>query len=109
MNDATTTSVPAGQRPLDGVRVIDLSTVLAGPHCATLLGEFGADVIKVELPGIGDSLRKFWPQYQGTALIWRVEGRNKRCITLDMRKPRGQEIIRRLVKLSDVVVENFRP
>ncbi len=98
-----------GPRPLDGVRVIDLSTVLAGPHCATLLGEFGADVIKVELPGVGDSLRKFWPQYHGTALIWRVEGRNKRCITLDMRKPKGQEVIRRLVEKSDVVVENFRP
>ncbi|MHB8991104.1 MAG: CaiB/BaiF CoA transferase family protein [Chloroflexota bacterium] len=98
-----------GARPLDGVRVIDLSTVIAGPHCATLLGEFGADVIKVELPGVGDSLRKFWPQYNGTALIWRVEARNKRCITLDMRKPKGQEIIRRLVKISDVVVENFRP
>ena len=98
-----------GTRPLDGVRVIDLSTVIAGPHCATLLGEFGADVIKVELPGVGDSLRKFWPQYNGTALIWRVEARNKRCITLDMRKPRGQEIIRKLVKISDVVVENFRP
>ncbi len=98
-----------GARPLDGLRVIDLSTVIAGPHCATLLGEFGADVIKIELPGVGDSLRKFWPQYHGTALIWRVEARNKRCITLDMRKPRGQEIIRKLVKISDVVVENFRP
>src|SRR5512138_2064434 len=106
MNSETTTSTVQGQRPLDGVRVIDLSTVLAGPHCATLLGEFGADVIKVELPGVGDSLRKFWPQYHGTALIWRVEGRNKRCITLDMRKPEGQEIVRRLARLSDIVVEN---
>jgi succinyl-CoA:(S)-malate CoA-transferase subunit B len=94
---------------LDGVRVLDLATVLAGPHCATLLGEFGADVIKVELPGVGDSLRKFWPQYNGTALIWRVEARNKRCITLDMRKPRGQEIMRKLAAISDIVVENFRP
>ncbi|MHB0869042.1 MAG: CaiB/BaiF CoA transferase family protein [Chloroflexota bacterium] len=109
MADETKKSSGRGARPLDGVRVIDLSTVIAGPHCATLLGEFGADVIKVELPGVGDSLRKFWPQYNGTALIWRVEARNKRCITLDMRKPKGQEIIRRLVKISDVVVENFRP
>ncbi|HEX9014961.1 MAG TPA: CoA transferase [Chloroflexota bacterium] len=109
MSGETTAFPGQGQRPLDGVRVIDLSTVLAGPHCATLLGEFGADVIKVELPGTGDSLRKFWPQYHGTALIWRVEGRNKRCVTLDMRKPRGQEVVKRLVKLSDVVVENFRP
>jgi crotonobetainyl-CoA:carnitine CoA-transferase CaiB-like acyl-CoA transferase len=98
-----------GVRPLDGIRVIDLSTVIAGPHCATLLGEFGADVIKVELPGTGDSLRKFWPQYHGTALIWRIEARNKRCVTLDMQKPQGQEIVKRLVKSSDVVVENFRP
>lgn len=109
MSGETTAFPGQGHRPLDGVRVIDLSTVLAGPHCATLLGEFGADVIKVELPGTGDSLRKFWPQYHGTALIWRVEGRNKRCVTLDMRKPRGQEVVKRLVKLSDVVVENFRP
>mgnify|MGYP005850462357 CR=1 FL=1 len=109
MASETRKSPGQGPRPLDGVRVIDLSTVLAGPHCATLLGEFGADVIKVELPGVGDSLRKFWPQYHGTALIWRVEARNKRCITLDMRKSKGQEIIRKLVKLSDVVVENFRP
>lgn len=96
-------------RPLDGVRVIDLSTVLAGPHCATLMGEFGAEVIKVELPGVGDSLRKFMPQYEGTSLIWRIEGRNKRCITLDMRKPKGQEVIRKLAAISDVIVENFRP
>lgn len=109
MSSDTTVSSAKGARPLDGVRVIDLSTVLAGPHCATLLGEFGADVIKVELPGAGDSLRKFWPQYHGTGLIWRVEGRNKRCITLDMRKPKGQEIVKNLVKKSDIVVENFRP
>ncbi len=94
---------------MDGVRVIDLATVIAGPHCATLLAEFGADVIKVELPGVGDSLRKFWPQHNGTALIWRVEARNKRCITLDMRKSKGQEIVKKLVGISDVVVENFRP
>ncbi len=109
MTSETTESSAKGSRPLDGVRVIDLSTVLAGPHCATLLGEFGADVIKVELPGVGDSLRKFWPQYHGTGLIWRVEGRNKRCITLDMRKPKGQEVAKRLVEKSDIVVENFRP
>jgi len=108
-HETKTSTSDRGARPLDGVRVLDLSTVLAGPHCATLLGEFGADVIKVELPGVGDSLRKFWPQYHGTALIWRVEARNKRCITLDMRKPAGQEIIKKLVKISDVVVENFRP
>ena len=109
MTSETTESSAKGARPLDGVRVIDLSTVLAGPHCATLLGEFGADVIKVELPGVGDSLRKFWPQYHGTGLIWRVEGRNKRCVTLDMRKPKGQEVVKKLVEKSDIVVENFRP
>lgn len=110
MTDATKKSPSdRGARPLDGVRVIDLATVIAGPHCATLLAEFGADVIKVELPGVGDSLRKFWPQHNGTALIWRVEARNKRCITLDMRKSKGQEIVKKLVGISDVVVENFRP
>jgi crotonobetainyl-CoA:carnitine CoA-transferase CaiB-like acyl-CoA transferase len=109
MDDTKAASGDNGARPLDGIRVIDLSTVLAGPHCATLLGEFGADVIKVELPGMGDSLRKFWPQYHGTGLIWRVEARNKRCVTLDMRKPRGVEIVKKLVKISDIVVENFRP
>ncbi len=110
MTDATKKSPSdRGARPLDGVRVIDLATVIAGPHCATLLAEFGADVIKVELPDVGDSLRKFWPQHNGTALIWRVEARNKRCITLDMRKSKGQEIVKKLVGISDVVVENFRP
>lgn len=96
-------------RPLDGIRVLDISTFVAGPHCATLMAEFGAEVIKVELPGIGDSMRKLGYMMEGSSLWWRVEGRNKKTITLDLRKPAGKEIFKRLVATSDVVVENFRP
>ncbi len=98
-----------GRRPLTGIRVLDTATFIAGPHCATLLGEFGAEVIKVELPGIGDSLRRLGQMFAGDSLCWRVEGRNKKTITLDLRKPAGQDLFKRLVAKSDVVVENFRP
>ena len=96
------------KRALEGVRVLDLSNVLAGPFCATVLGEFGADVIKVELPGKGDTMRTFGTMTAtGATLNWLSEARNKRCITLDLRKPAGLAIARRLVAQSDIVVENF--
>ncbi len=96
------------KRALEGVRVLDLSNVLAGPFCATVLGEFGADVIKVELPGKGDTMRNFGTMTAtGATLNWLSEARNKRCITLDLRKPAGLEIAKRLVAQSDIVVENF--
>jgi len=97
-----------GKRALEGVRVLDLSNVLAGPFCATVLGEFGADVVKVELPGKGDTMRTFGTMTAtGATLNWLSEARNKRCITLDLRKPAGLAIAKRLVAQSDIVVENF--
>ena len=96
------------KKALEGVRVLDLSNVLAGPFCATVLGEFGADVVKVELPGKGDTMRTFGTMTAtGATLNWLSEARNKRCITLDLRKPAGLEIAKRLVAQSDIVVENF--
>ncbi len=94
---------------LTGVRVLDIASVLAAPFATALLGDFGADVIKVEQPGVGDSMRNLGPFYQGTSLWFTVTSRNKKSVTLDMRKPKGQEIIKELVSLSDVVAENFRP
>lgn len=96
------------KRALEGVRVLDLSNMLAGPFCATTLGEFGADVVKAELPGKGDTMRAFGTMTAtGSTLNWLNEGRNKRCITLDLRKPAGLAIAKRLVADSDIIVENF--
>lgn len=103
-------SMPAGGTlPLSGIRILDLGTRIAAPFAATLLADFGAEVIKVELPRTGDFMRSIGPFDDGYSLWWAVEGRNKKSITLDLRKPRGQELVRRLVALSDVVVENFQP
>jgi len=95
--------------PLHGVRVLDIGTRVAAPFAATLLGDFGAEVIKIELPGRGDFMRSIGPFDGDYSLWWAVEGRNKKSITLDLRQSRGQELFRRLVKVSDVVVENFQP
>ncbi|MDX2169255.1 MAG: CoA transferase [Deltaproteobacteria bacterium] len=96
--------------PLSGVRILDIGTRIAAPFAATLLGDFGAEVIKVELPGSGDFMRGIGPfDANGHSLWWAVEGRNKRSITLDLRTPRGQELFRALVRQADVVVENFQP
>jgi len=95
--------------PLQGIKVIELGTLIAGPFCARLLGEFGAEVIKIEPPGFGDPLRKWRKLYQGTSLWWRVQARNKKSVTLDLKRPEAQEIVRKLVAGADIVVENFRP
>ena len=95
--------------PLAGIRILDLGTRIAAPFAATLLGDFGAEVIKVELPGSGDFMRTIGPFEDGYSLWWAVEGRNKKSITLDLRAPRGQALLKRLVALADVVVENFQP
>jgi crotonobetainyl-CoA:carnitine CoA-transferase CaiB-like acyl-CoA transferase len=96
------------KRALEGVRVLDLSNVLAGPFCATVLGEFGADVVKVELPGKGDTMRGFGTMTAtGASLSQLSVARNKRCVTLDLRKPAGLAIAKRLVAQTDIVVENF--
>ena len=96
--------------PLAGLRMIELGTLLAGPFAGRLLGDMGAEVIKVEPPGKPDPLRD-WGQarYKGRSLWWPVQSRNKRCVTLNLREPRGQELLLELVRVSDVVSENFRP
>jgi crotonobetainyl-CoA:carnitine CoA-transferase CaiB-like acyl-CoA transferase len=94
---------------LDGVRVLDLATLAAAPLAATYLGEFGADVIKVEQPGHGDPIRTWGHQRAGVGLMWKSISRNKRSITLDLRRSEGQALARRLVSLSDVVIANTRP
>jgi crotonobetainyl-CoA:carnitine CoA-transferase CaiB-like acyl-CoA transferase len=95
--------------PLAGLRVIDLSTVVAGPFAAGLLGDLGADVIKVEMPGTGDALRALAPHKEGIPLWWKVTNRNKRGVTLDLRRAEGREVLARLIPGCDVLVENFRP
>jgi crotonobetainyl-CoA:carnitine CoA-transferase CaiB-like acyl-CoA transferase len=95
--------------PLSGIRILDIGTRIAAPFAATLLGDFGAEVIKIELPGKGDFMRSIGPFADRSSLWWAVEGRNKKSITLDLRKAEGQEIFRRLVEHADVVVENFQP
>ncbi|MGF6771801.1 crotonobetainyl-CoA:carnitine CoA-transferase CaiB-like acyl-CoA transferase [Paraburkholderia sp. GAS199] len=97
-------------RPLDGVRVIDVSSFLAGPFCSTQLGEFGAEVIKAELPEVGDALRRFGSMTDaGMTLPWLSECRNKKSITLDLRKPGGAMLLKKLIADADILVENFQP
>ena len=102
--------------PLEGLRVLDLGTRIAAPFCAGLLGEQGAEVIKVEQPRRGDFLREIGPfapspdaGEPGYSLFWSVEGRGRKSVTLDLRHPKGQDLFRRLAATADVVVENFRP
>ena len=105
---STPPATPGG--PLRGVRVLDLGTLLAGPVSATLLGDFGAEVIKIEQPGVGDTLRGGATEPgDPPRLFWLVEGRNKRSVTVDMKEPAGQDLVRRLAAVADVVVENFTP
>lgn len=99
----------ASNGPLAGVRVLDLGTMVAGPVAATLLGDFGADVIKIEQPKGGDPIRQNGPMVDGEGLWWNVEGRNKKSVTLDLRVPEGQRILRDLAAKADVLIENFRP
>ncbi len=95
--------------PLTGLRVVDASTILAGPLCCQVLGDFGADVVKVEHPADGDGLRGHGRQCDGVPLWWKEVGRNKRTIGLDLGHPDGAEVFRELAAGADVVVENFRP
>lgn len=92
-----------------GVRVLDVTTMFSGAFGATLLGDFGADVIKVEIPGTGDSVRGMSPAFEGVPLPWTVLARNKRTVSLDIRKPAGREILLKLIARCDVLIENFRP
>jgi len=96
--------------PLSGVRVLDVSSFIAGPFCTTQLGEFGAEIIKCELPGVGDPLRKFGTMHDcGETLPWLSECRNKKSITLDLRTPDGAGLLKRLAGDADILVENFQP
>ncbi|MFC7368586.1 CaiB/BaiF CoA transferase family protein [Vreelandella zhaodongensis] len=99
----------ARQLPLEGLKVIELGQLIAGPFATKLLGEFGADVIKIEPPGTGDPLRKWRMIEEGTSLWWHVQSRNKRSVALDLRSEEGQGLVRELATEADVVVENFRP
>ena len=95
--------------PLQGLRVLELGTLIAGPFCTRILAEFGAEVIKIEAPGEGDPLRTWRKMYQGTSLWWFVQSRNKKSVTINLKHPEGQEIVRRLAQDCDILVENFRP
>jgi len=96
-------------RPLEGIRVLELGQLIAGPFAGRMLAEFGAHVIKVEPPGAGDPLRKWRLLHDGTSVWWAAQSRNKESVTLDLRTPEGQDVIRRLVARADVLIENFRP
>lgn len=98
-----------GRKALEGLRVLEMGQLIAGPFASRLLAEFGADVIKVESPTTGDPIRTWRIVENGTSLWWYVQSRNKKSITLDLRQEEGQEIIRRLVKEIDILIENFRP
>lgn len=96
-------------RSLSGLRVVDAATLAAGPLVATALGEFGAEVIKVEQPGVGDPLRTWGVRRDDIGLIWKSVSRNKRCVTMDLRQPAGRELFHGLLEVSDVLVINNRP
>jgi crotonobetainyl-CoA:carnitine CoA-transferase CaiB-like acyl-CoA transferase len=99
-----------GSGPLVGVRVVELGQLLAGPFTGRLLGDMGAEIVKVEAPGQPDAIRDWGKaKYEGRSLWWPVQSRNKKCITLNLRHERGQELLLELVKRADVVTENFRP
>ena len=94
--------------PLEGIRIIELSTVIAAPYGASLLADFGAEVIKIEMPEVGDPLRNLGPYHKGEGLRWPGLARNKKSITLDLHQEEGKDILRKLVSKSDMVIENFR-
>ncbi len=96
-------------RPLDGIRVIEMGSLIAGPFAAKTLGDFGADVIKIEPPQVGDPLRS-WRTAEGeTSMWWHVQARNKKSVAIDLRQKEGQELVRKLILEADVLIENFRP
>lgn len=98
-----------GSRPLEGVRVLEVGQLIAGPFTGSLLAYFGAEVIKVEPPGAGDPIRQWRVVRDGSSLWWHSVGRNKKCITIDLKQEAGRELVKKLAAQSDVLVENFRP
>ncbi len=103
----STSDIPQGA--LSGVRVIEMGQLIAGPFCGKFLGEFGADVIKIEPPGVGDPLRTWRMVKDGTSVWWQVQSRNKQSVVIDLRAKEGQELARKLIAEADVLIENFRP
>ena len=95
--------------PLEGMRVLDLTNVMAGPYCSMVLGDMGAEVIKIENFPEGDTSRRFDPQINGESYCFAVLNRNKKSLALDMKDPRGKEIVLKLAEKADIVLENFRP
>jgi crotonobetainyl-CoA:carnitine CoA-transferase CaiB-like acyl-CoA transferase len=95
--------------PLAGLRVLDIATIIAAPFAATLLADYGAEILKIEMPGTGDGVRSFPPFKDGKPLWWKAANRNKKLATLDLRKPQGVELFKRLLPRFDVLIENFRP
>jgi crotonobetainyl-CoA:carnitine CoA-transferase CaiB-like acyl-CoA transferase len=95
--------------PLEGLRVLDLSTMIAAPVAASILGDYGADVIKIEMPGAGDSVRRFGAQRAGQGLYWKSLSRGKRSVALDLRKQEAKDLLMSWIDQFDVLVENFRP
>lgn len=96
-------------KPLSGLRVIEMGSLIAGPFAAKTLGDFGAEVIKIEPPGIGDPLRSWRTPAGTTSVWWHVQARNKKSVAIDLRQPEGQDLVRKLACEADVVIENFRP
>ena len=95
--------------PLQGVKVLEMGALIAGPYASGLLAQFGADVIKIEPPKEGDPLRKWRKLHNGTSLWWYTQSRNKKSVTLDLKFEEARAIVRRLVAEADIVIENFRP
>ncbi len=102
-------STPSTSAALQGVKVLEIGTLIAGPYAASLLAQFGADVIKIESPADGDPLRKWRKLHNGTSLWWYAQSRNKKSVTINLKSERGQQIVRDLVRQADIVIENFRP
>src|ERR1700681_4562351 len=108
MTNETSSATPSG--PLSDLRVIEMGQLLAGPFCGQLYGDFGAEVIKCEQPGVGDPMREWGREKpHGKSLWWPVVARNKKSVTLNLRTPEGQAMVKSLVATSDVLIENFRP
>lgn len=97
------------QKPLAGLKVLELGTLIAGPFAARMMAEFGAEVIKIESPDGGDPLRTWRHVHEGTSLWWYVQARNKKSVTVNLKHPQGKEVVRRLAREADVLIENFRP
>ena len=95
--------------PLANLKVVEMGTLIAGPYCARLLAEFGANVVKIETPGEGDPLRKWRQLHEGNSLWWYAQARNKKSVAVNLKAPEGQQVVRDLVATADIVVENFRP